>query len=132
MGKLEESALTAEEVQGEVVTIKYLPLSVAAERLEGLLWGKNAKRHDAGGLWQSIKRYGFIDPPKFDRSLNGGKGGIGVTGDGGAGGAGGAASTFGQGNDSQAGNGGDGGATTDGTGGRGGDGGNCSGKKFVR
>lgn len=46
------------------------------ERLDGVLWERNAKKHDLESLSQSIERYGFIDPPKWDNSLNGGKGGL--------------------------------------------------------
>jgi len=36
----------------------------------------NAKKHDIGSLYQSIKRYGFRDPLGYDEQLNGGRGGI--------------------------------------------------------
>lgn len=32
-------------------------------------WSKNPKRHDIGALVESIQRYGFIDPPKWDATL---------------------------------------------------------------
>lgn len=50
--------------------IKYISLS------EAIIWDRNEKRHDIGGLVTSIKRHGFKDAPKFEPSLNGGKGGI--------------------------------------------------------
>lgn len=52
------------------LTIKYIPLSRA------VLWERNPKRHDIGGIAQSIRRYGFKDEPHFDPSLNEGSGGI--------------------------------------------------------
>ena len=33
------------------------------------LWDGNMKLHDIGALIASIRRYGFIDPPKFDTAL---------------------------------------------------------------
>ena len=57
-------------LNGEKMQLKYVPLAQVA------LWDKNPKKHDIGGLMQSIKRHGFVDPPKFDPSLNEGKGGI--------------------------------------------------------
>lgn len=54
----------------EKLTIRYIPLDQAA------LWDGNYKRHDVQTIWQSIKRYGFKDSPKFEPQLNGGKGGI--------------------------------------------------------
>lgn len=41
-----------------------------------VLWDRNPKRHDPEQLATSIRRYGFKDPPKFEPSLNGGRGGI--------------------------------------------------------
>lgn len=41
-----------------------------------VLWDRNPKRHDPEQLALSIRRYGFKDPPKFEPSLNGGRGGI--------------------------------------------------------
>lgn len=57
-------------LNGEQLQLKYLPLE------QVILWDENPKKHDVGGLMQSIKRYGFVDPPKFDPQLNGGSGGI--------------------------------------------------------
>lgn len=57
-------------LNGEKLQLKYLPIE------QVFLWDDNPKKHDVGGLIQSIKTYGFVDPPKFDPSLNGGKGGI--------------------------------------------------------
>lgn len=50
--------------------VEYVPLSTV------VLWDRNPKRHDIGGIVQSIERYGFKDPPKFEPKLNDGKGGI--------------------------------------------------------
>lgn len=50
--------------------LKYIPLSVAV----GWFWTANPKLHDIPTLAASLTRYGFQDPPKFDATLNGGKG----------------------------------------------------------
>jgi hypothetical protein len=34
------------------------------------LWEGNPKKHDIGAIIQSIERYGFLDPPKYDSSLD--------------------------------------------------------------
>ena len=54
----------------ERLQVRYVPL----DTLEA--WDRNPKRHDLGKLATSIRRYGFKDPPKFEPSLNGGRGGI--------------------------------------------------------
>lgn len=54
----------------EDLALKYIALNEAA------LWDENPKLHDIGGIVQSIRRYGFKDPPKFEPTLNGGAGGI--------------------------------------------------------
>lgn len=54
----------------EELTVQYVPLST----LE--LWDRNPKLHDLEKLASSIRRYGFKDPPKFEPSLNAGRGGI--------------------------------------------------------
>ncbi len=68
-------ALTDEQVSGEAVQVRFVPLSVL-QKLGGVLWQKNAKKHDPKGIIDSIERYGFIDPPKWDANLNDGQGGI--------------------------------------------------------
>jgi hypothetical protein len=68
-------SLSAEQVVGESVQIRFVPLS-AITNLSKVLWKKNAKKHDLKGVLKSIERYGFIDPPKWDVNLNEGKGGL--------------------------------------------------------
>lgn len=68
--KAQASTETSERLQ-----VRYLPIETLA------LWDRNPKKHDWAKLRESITRYGFKDPPKFEPSLNGGKGGI-VEGDG--------------------------------------------------
>lgn len=52
--------------------LKYIRVSlVLAWELEG-----NPKLHDIGLIAQSIRENGFVDPPKFDSTLNAGKGGL--------------------------------------------------------
>lgn len=63
------------ELTGELIKIKYVPVSAIAE-LTGILLKGNPKKHDLNLLSQSIIENGFIDPPKWDKNLNGGKGGI--------------------------------------------------------
>jgi hypothetical protein len=43
--------------------LRYVPLDQAT------LWDRNPKKHDIGALVQSIERYGFKDPPKFEPKL---------------------------------------------------------------
>lgn len=50
-------------LQGERIELRYIPLSQA------VLWDENPKQHDIGAIVTSIKRYGFIDPPKVDATL---------------------------------------------------------------
>lgn len=54
----------------ERLQVRYVPL----DTLE--VWDRNPKRHDFAKLSSSIHRYGFKDPPKFEPSLNDGRGGI--------------------------------------------------------
>ena len=49
----------------ERLELRYIPLSQAKR------WDRNPKRHDIAALIQSIQRYGFGDPPKFDARLEG-------------------------------------------------------------
>jgi len=55
---------------GQRLTLRYVPLAQVT------LWERNPKRHDLPGLMQSLRRYGFQDPPKFDQTLNEGRGGL--------------------------------------------------------
>ena len=52
------------------LTLKYIPLS------QVVLWDANPKKHDIGAIMQSIRKYGFQDPPKFSPVLNDNAGGI--------------------------------------------------------
>lgn len=56
----------------EEIRIEYRRLDEIAQ----LRWNRNPKKHDIGALAESIRRYGFIDPPKIDMALNGGAGGL--------------------------------------------------------
>jgi len=47
----------------ELLRLEYIPLSKA------VLWDDNPKEHDIGSLVESIWKYGFQDPPKFDSAL---------------------------------------------------------------
>ena len=57
-------------MDNELLRLEYVPLATVA------LWDRNPKRHDVGGIIESIERYGFKDPPKFEPALNDGEGGI--------------------------------------------------------
>jgi hypothetical protein len=72
---LKDHAIDSSEITGDTLSLKFVPLS-ALSKLDEVLLQKNFKRHDIGGLWQSIERYGFVNPAKFDVNLNGGKGGL--------------------------------------------------------
>lgn len=67
--------VNTQNIEGEFVEIRLVPLS-QIQKLDGILWGKNSKKHDIDKILESIERYGFIDPAKFDSNLNNGKGGI--------------------------------------------------------
>lgn len=54
----------------DTLTLQYVPLKTVRR------WNRNAKRHDLGGLIQSIQKHGFKDPMKFEPQLNNGEGGI--------------------------------------------------------
>ena len=54
----------------EQLTLRLVPL----QTLE--VWDRNPKKHDEAKLAVSFRHYGFKDPPKFEPSLNGGRGGI--------------------------------------------------------
>jgi hypothetical protein len=70
MRKTELTAIA--EQAGDELQIHYVSLSSLADKfLEG-----NSKLHSMSDLSDSIARYDFQDPMKFDSSLNGGSGGI--------------------------------------------------------
>lgn len=50
--------------------IKYVPLTEAA------LFDQNVTLHDIGAIAESIKKYGFRNPPIWDKNLNNGQGGL--------------------------------------------------------
>lgn len=52
-----------EQLTGELLDIRYIPLSQA------VLWDENPKEHDLGALAEAFARYGFADPPKYDAQL---------------------------------------------------------------
>jgi hypothetical protein len=54
----------------DLLRIEYIPLSRVRR------WYKNPKKHDLGAIAESIERYGFVDPPKFDPAINDGAGGL--------------------------------------------------------
>lgn len=54
----------------DLLRIEYIPLSKV------LRWNRNPKKHDLGAIAESIERHGFVDPPKWDGTLNEGKGGL--------------------------------------------------------
>lgn len=64
----EEIDLAADE---RLETI-WLPVWVVA----GMAADENPKLHDLQALSESFRDYGFSDPPKWDKTLNGGKGGL--------------------------------------------------------
>lgn len=70
------ASLGAEDIQGEVIEIRFLPLAYVVKNIKSLLLARNSKKHDVGALYQSIWRYGFCDPPKYDATLNNGNGGF--------------------------------------------------------
>lgn len=55
---------------GEQLVMKYVALD------QVVIWDNNPKRHDINGIMRSITTHGFVDPPKFDPSLNEGRGGL--------------------------------------------------------
>ena len=71
----ELTTVSSENITGEFVEVRLVPLS-QIEKLDGILWGKNSKKHDISKILESIDRYGFVDAAKWDKNLNGGRGGI--------------------------------------------------------
>ncbi len=56
--------LAREALQGEVLTLKYVPLESARS------WDRNPKLHDLQKLVTSIEMHGFRDPPSYDIQLD--------------------------------------------------------------
>lgn len=54
----------------DLLRLEYIPLAQA------VLWDGNPKKHDIGAISESIQRYGYKDPAKFEPSLNDGKGAL--------------------------------------------------------
>ena len=72
---ISDLALSADQVEGELLEIRFVPLSTI-KKLDRVLWAKNAKKHDDPSILASVEKYGFVDPPKWDQNLNEGKGGL--------------------------------------------------------
>ena len=73
---LRSAAVDDDELIGDRLKTIHLSLDWILSHKSDLPWLSNAKLHDIGGIWQSIKKYGFVDAAKWDRSINGGQGGI--------------------------------------------------------
>jgi len=69
-----ENSFALEQVEGDVLHIRYVPLS--AFDLDLQLWEKNLKLHDLQTISESIAEYGYADCAKWDSNLNGGSGGF--------------------------------------------------------
>lgn len=65
--------LNKEQISGEAVEIRFIPLSAFTN---DFYLNGNAKKHNDEGLKTAIVKYGFIDPPKWDNTLNGGNGAL--------------------------------------------------------
>ena len=52
-------------IDGEVLQLYYIPVTQA------ILWDSNAKLHSIPAIIDSIKEYGFRDPPSWDEKLGG-------------------------------------------------------------
>lgn len=50
--------------------LKYVPLKTVNK------WDRNKKKHDIPAIIESLKRYGFKDPVKYEPALNKGAGGV--------------------------------------------------------
>jgi hypothetical protein len=70
--KMQRELTAIAEQAGDELQIHYVSLSSLADKF----LGKNSKLHSMSDLSDSIARYDFQDPMKFDSSLNGGNGGI--------------------------------------------------------
>lgn len=69
-----DNSIPLEQVAGDVLHIRYVPLS--AFDLDVQLWEENSKLHDLQLLEESILEYGYADCAKWDSQLNGGRGGF--------------------------------------------------------
>jgi len=56
--------------QSDRLTLAYCPMDLIP------YWEENFKKHDIGGIWAAIAKYGFRDPFSWDKQLNDGQGGI--------------------------------------------------------
>lgn len=52
-------------ITGEGLSLRWIPVA----KIPDLLWEDNPKSHSLSELWESICKFGFIDPPKFDLNL---------------------------------------------------------------
>jgi hypothetical protein len=58
-------------VEGDLIYIRYIPLSAFTGKYAPDKLISQIKKHDINKIKQSIIKYGFIDPPKWDSNLNG-------------------------------------------------------------
>lgn len=59
------------KVEGELICIKYIPLSAFTGIYSSDKLINRMKKHDLDKIKKSIIKYGFIDPPKWDSNING-------------------------------------------------------------
>ena len=64
------SLLVSKKMTDNTLRLEYVPLSTLTR------FADNPKLHDMQALVESFEKYGFLDPPKWDSSLNGGEGGL--------------------------------------------------------
>jgi hypothetical protein len=62
--------VSAEVLEAEKLDLRYMLVT------EAVLYEDNSKKHDIGSIASSIRRYGFRNPPLWDKTINRGSGGI--------------------------------------------------------